>query len=681
MFSENKKVFLQLGTLSVAMLLASCGGDGSGSLGFSPLPGGSTPTTPTTPGNGTSVSAVNISAVQLTDASGQSTRTIAGNGAVATVKVTDAAGLPIPSAIVTFTSDGVTFGTTNGAVLTDTNGMASISVKPAASNDTGSYQLTAAVSHNGLSATTAPYNFSLQAANIVIRNMMLSDSNLESGGNTNITLKTQDATTGANQNDVTVNFSASCGTFSAASVVSSNQGDVTTTYRAIDTAGKLCEGQQTISATTANNASVSQSLPVTIAAVAANSLIYNATDPVRLGTRNSGSSTSGQIEFTVFANGTPAANQDVVIDLLRGPADLSFISLGNRQSRTVRSDASGKVVVNLYPGSLPGPVEIKATLASNPNVTALSKDVAVATGRAYQSGLSLAFSKNALNTTIDGDATTIQARMADRVGNSVPDGTVISFVTEGGRIDPNCATRNGECEVKLIVQNPRPSDSRITVLAFVEGDKAYTDINGDNSFISGVDTLISNIGDFFRDDNENNQYDAGEFVYRRGASGATCANSSLSQPNIPGTCNGELDSVLRVQSVVTFSSNAPTYQSLSPDLNFSQGFIVDRSGSQDLFFQIFGNSSMTVPLPSGSQVSVTAVDNTAANSVTCSAELIEGNLTTPDVSPLATIADFASPSNSLVRYRLRLKDCDPGDDIKLSVQTSNQLTTEVLTVR
>src|SRR5690606_41660393 len=132
--------------------------------------------------------------------------------------------------------------------------------------------------------------------------------------------------------------------------------------------------------------------------------------------------------------------------------------------------------------------------------TALTKDVSVATGRVTQNGLSLSVTKNALQWDIDGDKATVVARLRDRVGNKVPDGTVVSFVTEGGSIEPNCSTVDGECRVVLQTQNPRPAYNRVTVLAYVEGDKFYIDKDSDNVYKAGVDVLKSYIGDYFCND-------------------------------------------------------------------------------------------------------------------------------------------------------------------------------------
>lgn len=161
----------------------------------------------------------------------------------------------------------------------------------------------------------------------------------------------------------------------------------------------------------------------------------------------------------------------------------------------------------MYPGAIPGPVEIKASLASDNKIFAVSRGVSIGTGRVTQTGLSLSVSKNALQGKMDGDAAVITARMVDRVGNPVPDNTVITFVTEGGSIDTRCLTKDGQCSVNLRTQDPRPKDNRVSVLAYVEGEKSFIDVNGTNIWNNSVDTLLHNIGSFYRDDNENGVYD------------------------------------------------------------------------------------------------------------------------------------------------------------------------------
>jgi len=652
----SKQLGIKLSALTLALMLAGCGGGGSD--GYYNNDGSSSGNITTNPSTGEEVKSVNISTIQLIDRNGNFTQAIAAEGVSAQVKVTDQSGKGISGALVTFTvTGGVVLGSSNGAVLTNTNGEASISVKPENLNTNGAYQISAVADFDGTEASTPALNFSLQATNIILVDLTAASTQLESGGSTNITLKTQDANTKVNQNNVNVEFTAPCGKFEPATVVSSNQGNVTTTYKAIGTDGKLCTGTQKISATGLNIPEVG--IDVSIKALEANSLVYTS-NKVNLGIRKSGSASSGQIEFTLYANGVPIADQDVLIEKVQAPEDLSFVSFGNQNNKTIKSDSNGKVIVNLYPGDKPGPVEIRATLVSDKNVSAVSKNVSVSIGRVTQDGLSLSVSKNSLQNVIDGDTATITARMVDRTRNPVPDGTVISFVSEGGKVEPNCSTVQGVCSVTLTTQEPRPLDNRVTVLAYVEGDKSFTDLDGDNLYTKGVDRLLSNIGSFFRDDNEDNQYNKdygiGEFLYNRAVLGnkATCAPSTIRQPNIADTCDDNLDTVIRQQLLFAFAENTPTFTN------------VKASGSL-LSFNMYGNSAQSVPMPTGTTISVTPEDNTKANNLSCTAELATGS------SPVANVFDLLTPStfknSNQSYYGYRLKECAVGDTLKVSVSS------------
>ena len=652
---KKKEISLKFSAVALAVLLAGCGGGGSDGYYNTK---GSTTGNALNPSTGEEVKSVNISSIELIDRNGSLTQAIAAEGVIAKVKVTDQSGKGISGALVTFTvTGGVVLGSSNGAVLTNTSGEASISLKPENLNTNGAYQISAVADFDGAEASTPALNFSLQATNIMLVDLTAASTQLESGGSTNITLKTQDANTKVNQNNVNVEFTAPCGKFEPATVVSSNQGNVTTTYKAIGTDGKLCTGTQKISARGLNIQEVG--IDVSIKALEANSLVYTS-NKVNLGIRKSGSASSGQIEFTLYANGVPIADQDVLIEKVQAPEDLSFVSFGNQNNKTIKSDSNGKVIVNLYPGDKPGPVEIRATLVSDKNVSAVSKNVSVSIGRVTQDGLSLSVSKNSLQNVIDGDTATITARMVDRTRNPVPDGTVISFVSEGGKVEPNCSTVQGVCSVTLTTQEPRPLDNRVTVLAYVEGDKSFTDLDGDNLYTKGVDRLLSNIGSFFRDDNEDNQYNKdygiGEFLYNRAVLGnkATCAPSTIRQPNIADTCDDNLDTVIRQQLLFAFAENTPTFTN------------VKASGSL-LSFNMYGNSAQSVPMPTGTTISVTPEDNTKANNLSCTAELATGS------SPVANVFDLLTPStfknSNQSYYGYRLKECAVGDTLKVSVSS------------
>lgn len=64
-------------------------------------------------------------------------------------------------------------------------------VKPESLDANGTYQISAAADFNGTTASSKlPLYFTLQAANIVIANMVAANTSLESGASTNITLRT-----------------------------------------------------------------------------------------------------------------------------------------------------------------------------------------------------------------------------------------------------------------------------------------------------------------------------------------------------------------------------------------------------------------------------------------------------------------------------------------------------------
>ncbi|OTG89373.1 hypothetical protein B9T34_11910 [Acinetobacter sp. ANC 3813] len=663
---DKKQIVLKLSAVSIAVLLASCGGGGSDGY-YNQQQSGSNSGPSTNPNTGEAVKSLNASAIQLKDLNGNSIAVITAEGVTATVKVTDQSGNGVSGALVTFSSSGgVVFGSSNGAVVTNANGEAIISVTPQDASSTGAYKISATAEYDGNTANAKDATFTLQSLNVTLSNLAAAVTSLASGASTNITLKTLNDSSTA-QNNVTVNFTASCGTFDPASVISSNQGNVITSYKAIASNGDLCEGPVVVTASSPSSSS-SVTTTLNIAAVAADSLVYTTATDVNLGIKSSGSAASSSIEFTLYANGVPARDKDVEVSLEKAPNDLHFVTLNNRAVQTLKSDSKGKIVVNLYPGNIPGPVEIKATLVASPSVSAISKGVKVSSGRVTQEGVSLSVSKQSLRTDIDGDVSTIVARMVDRTGNPVPKDTVISFVSEGGKVDPNCMTDDkGVCSVTLTTQSPRPLDNRVTVLAYVEGDKDYNDIDGDNLYTAGTDILTENIGDFFRDDDENTLYTVGEFLYKKAAGALQCLSTKptptplIVQPNIPNTCDNNLSGVLRQQILFAFAHDTPTYVWGS---GFdSNGFIT--SGSGNFSFQVFGNSQKTVPMPSGTQISVEVKDNTDANNLSCEAVIREGNVTVPTVMELFTPSTFGKTNNEVVSYIVRLKGCATGDDVKV----------------
>lgn len=722
----------QITALASALALAGCGGknDTLPNTSVTPTNTGNTGNTGTGTDTGTNdaqVKDVNISKLTL-DVATQGF--IPSTGANATVKVTDKTGAGISGAIVSFASTGgLTFSTTNASVMTNAEGEATIFVKPANINDNGTYTLTATATHDDETATSKAYAFSLQKVSLNIESLTTSLNQgelLEIGGSTNISTKVKDAN-GLPQPNVTVDFTATCGSFENASVMTDSDGVAKTTYTAVKADGNLCD---VTSATIMANitGATPKKAELSIKPIVGNAIAYTTNSEVKLGSNTSGTSATSTIEFTVFANGRPAADKEVEITKEFAPADFSFVELNNKTAKTVKTNAKGVAVVTVYPGSLPGPVELKATLKEDRSVFALSKNVSVARGRAYQDGMSIALSKNTLAERWDGDTAKVIVRLRDRVGNPVPDGTVVSFVSEGGNIGSNCATVNGACETVFETQNPRTEDGRITVLAYVEGDKAYIDTNGNNRFDAGVDTIPHNLGDFFRDDNENNTYDIGEYKYEKKAGSLACAASTFAIPNLANTCDNKLDTTLRRQFVLGLAQNVPTFTELN---NTSLSDTIP-AGSGIKEFKMYGNGTNTVSMPAGTTISLAAKDNTTSSptvriadkkiivakakpktsivvqvgqnsyelttdekgwvekpyagpekeatiiskeeDVTCTAEMTGGHIKVPDVVDLG----IGKVADSDVTYTFKYKDCEAGDEIRITTNAPEPLPKTVI---
>ncbi|MGP4788172.1 Ig-like domain-containing protein [Psychrobacter sp. 1Y11] len=641
--------------------MAGCGGGDGGGDTIAPEPdtgvtqpgtgGGNNGGNPTVP-----IEALNIISSQLVNADGESVNSIDLQGAYYEVIVTNNNNQPLANVKVSFSidADGIALSqTTSGSTLTDTDGRARIFLKPNAPDVSGAYTITANASNDNNTAIDN-FTFSVQTTAVRISQLSFDKTSLESGGETKVTFNVSD-TAGNALSGVMVDLAADCGQLPE-QVTSDSNGAVEFTYRGINEDNTLCSDMVRISATTGNS---TQSSNIMIEASQANSIVYTSNE-LTLGIQNSGSSRTGAVEFTVYANNVPVPNAEVILSLEKAPLGLSFGTLDNRADFRARTDNEGKVSVEIYPGSTPGPVEIEATLASDSRINGLSKNISIASSRVTQTGLSLSWEKNVLDWSMDGDTSGITARMVDRNGNAVPDGTVINFTAEGGKVTSSCPTINGVCSVTFSTQNPRPGDGRVSILAVAEGEKDYIDLNQNNAFDqcevvreeNGVkiyetpsattcDVLVHNIGDTFRDDNENGDYEVGEFTYPLTTSAnGSCENNldryiklkfpSLSElkklqykanyigefvsPNKDDTCNNGLDAVVRYQGITLLANKDAKFTIVAPQLNtqtqniYSNNSLIRFRINSDGFYDLN-------PMPSGTTISATATDNTDSSSV------------------------------------------------------------------
>lgn len=102
----------------------------------------------------------------------------------------------------------------------------------------------------------------------------------------------------------------------------------------------------------------------------------------------------------------------------------------------------------------------------------------------------------------------IQAR--DRHSHPITDGTIIHFWAEHGIIVPTCETDTGSCSVDWYSGGDRPSDKKVTVLAYTKGEDSYMESGIADGLFDTSETLIS-APEAFKDYNFNG-YTSGSFV-------------------------------------------------------------------------------------------------------------------------------------------------------------------------
>jgi hypothetical protein len=138
----------------------------------------------------------------------------------------------------------------------------------------------------------------------------------------------------------------------------------------------------------------------------------------------------------------------------------------------------------------------------------------VSSGVPSQRFMSISVEKRSLNWAVDGITTSIQVFVADTAGNPVPDGSIIQFSTEGGQIVTSCRTTGVKtdtseisgCKVTFNTQDFRPLDGFVRIIAWMEGEEAYKDLNANGKYDTGEPFIDS--GQIFRDDDDSGTYSA-----------------------------------------------------------------------------------------------------------------------------------------------------------------------------
>ena len=539
-------------------LLSACGG-GGGSAGTSVVGGGSTSGGGTTSTDTATVS-ISLSATTVTAAA----------PATVTATVKNKAGSPLAGLVIKFSSvDGLgAFSATSA--LTDANGVASVVLSPAQSTTTGADMVKATVTYleKDYSASTG---FQLTATNVAIASFTSDVTNLSAYGQANLTVVLSGTSASS---AVNITITSSCATSGKGTITPSSQ--TTTTGRATFTfrdggCGAVASAENLQIAVTGT--ALTQALSLPVSSPAASSIGFVSASPSNIYLKGSGLVENANVIFQVkdaANNGLPG--QTVVLEptVLVGGLTLD----GGSSAVTKVTDSEGKVIVRVNSGTVPTPVRIKATLQGS-NISTVSSTLAVAVGLPSQLNFSMAQGTiNIEGYDIQGTTNTYTVIASDRLGNPVPDGTAINFVTEAGQVQAIKQTAlNGNgiatATANFATASPVPTDGRVTVVAYALGEKSFLDVNGNNTYDSGED--FQDLGDIFLDRKYDNYYNVAEDQFVSVSTGenkacvaasSTLLSTDVSIPSRPNTCSqawGRAYVRRAVQTIFSTSSARPLW--------------------------------------------------------------------------------------------------------------------------
>jgi hypothetical protein len=442
-------------TLALALALSGCGGgggspgatSGTGNSGGTGTGGTTTPASPTV-------------SLAFTNSSGQSTNSLTGaTQLTARATVRDAAGKAVPNALVTFATDNnlAAFSPSAGTALTDANGVASITMRPAnlAAGGAGTVTVTTSVAGASVSGTA---NYSVGATTLTFGTLGANPASIPAYGSTVLSVDLLAGNAKYTDQQVNVDFSSACvsaGKASLATVVATNNGTAQTVYR-----DQGCGNNDTITVSAAGVATPATA-QLTIAAPAAASVQFEQATPANQSIVIQGQGGNGRTET--------ASLKFKVVDIFNHPlagasVDFSASTTAVRVNKTSdTTDQNGEVITTVNSGSTATSFRVKAALHDNANVFTWSDSIVVTTGQPVQRAFSLSAEAYNLDGTLESSptkpATHLQAMIADQFGNPVPDGTPVVFQTNMGSVGSasqgGCITTNGGCSVDFRVQNPR----------------------------------------------------------------------------------------------------------------------------------------------------------------------------------------------------------------------------------
>ncbi|GGI84640.1 hypothetical protein GCM10007978_22850 [Shewanella hanedai] len=341
----------------------------------------------------------------------------------------------------------------------------------------------------------------------------ISTEQLSAGGTATVSVTLQDGDNNPFTQPVEVNFTSTCASFSTPQAILSTpvtavNGVASSTYLA-----QGCSGDDQINVTAnAGGQSLSASASITILPASIGSIVYVSATPEKIGIVGTGLPESSTVIFKVLdTNGLPVSNQLVDFSLNTDVGDIQL----NPSAATTNEQGFVQTVVGS--GSVATVIRVTGTInGSDPAISSQSSQLVVTTGIPDQDSFSLSASNfNPEGWSEEGTLVQITAKLSDAFNNRVPDGTSVTFRTEGGDIVDSCLTTNGDCTVDWQSKNPRPFGATVQPLALDGQGRQYWDVR-QNYYLGqpmgGRTTVTATaVGEeSFADTNGNGRFDANE---------------------------------------------------------------------------------------------------------------------------------------------------------------------------
>jgi hypothetical protein len=558
----------RIASLLLISLVAGCGGGGG--AGTSLFGGGA--------GTGSSASSSSSTTTPTISVSLSSTTVTAAAPATVTATVQDTKGAAIPNQVVTFASTQG-FGTfSSPSALTNASGQASVVLYPSSTTTVGADTVKASTVVNA-TAVSASVGFQLTPTNVSISSFAsdVGTGTLAAYGQTTLTVVTSGAAAGS---AVNVSLSSACVTAGKAtlSATSASTTTGTATFAYQDKGCGATYAADTLQATV-TGATTSTSLGIRIASPAASSVTFVSASPQTIYLRGAGFTETSTVTFKVVdIAGNPLPNQSLSMVATTYTGGLTLDGASTAVTKT--SDANGLVTVIVNSGTVPTPVRVKATLV-NSSITTSSSNLTITVGLPSQINFSLSqTAKNIEGGSIDGTPNSYKIIASDRMGNPVPAGTTVNFVSSGSQIVGSSqialdANGNAQTSVTLLSSAPRPADGRITIVAYALGEESFIDANGTNTYALGDD--FQDLGDVFVSSSFSSTFNPAtdqRITYTLSAAPATCVNAtapklqldasvpSVASYNGAARCDGVWGQAYvrrAVQTVLSTSSARPVW--------------------------------------------------------------------------------------------------------------------------